>query len=178
MASKVILFGTLAVVVVALLVAVLFVGSRFRSGQQLTTNTTKTTTNQSAKTTSTVMQGPRTTCLAISGYFCIDPVYNHTSGNLTLKTGQATGSNWASAEILFVGDNATYSNGIPASWANATVISGGLLTGQAVNATLRVSKPVKVGAFEGGTLWLKYQLTNGGTEYYSELSAGIFVRAV
>lgn len=43
-----------------------------------------------------------TTCLANSGFSCSTPIFSASTGNLVVTVGQATGTSWTAANIVFV----------------------------------------------------------------------------
>ncbi|MDE1861011.1 MAG: hypothetical protein KGH72_04840 [Candidatus Micrarchaeota archaeon] len=137
----------------------------------------------------TVGPGPgtpyNTTCLAQSGYFCSNPVFRSTSGNLLVTVGQDSGSNWTSANVLFLPAGYSTSRILAPSYfiaANSGIaykaITGGLMNGQTMQITVPVNDVVTdkpyypVGSALGGTLWVEYTISgyNSSSDYFAQLA--------
>jgi hypothetical protein len=127
-----------------------------------------------------------TTCLAQSGYVCSSPIFSATSGNLLVTVGQATGTNWATANIIFVPAGVSTSNPLALfntanidaaiGFGNNAVLYGGLITEQQAVVNVVVANIItpgtsfKVGQTTSGTLWAQYQTVANGPFYYAQLS--------
>ncbi len=131
---------------------------------------------------STSIDGPlsiNVTCFGSIYSSCRNPVYNYTTGILTVEIIQRSGYNWTSVTVRFVPSNATYSHGVPElSWSppEAVNVTGGLLnnTIRYVNIPI-TSGPIAVGSDITGSIWAKYQLNVGGGVSYANISSATIV---
>ena len=110
-----------------------------------------------------------TSCIASSGYFCSDLVYNHANNQITATIGQNTGATYYGVAILYAPQGTPTTNGIPSnsflSISSISSLSGNTLaSGQTVSVSLPVSSasPVAVGTTTAGSIWLAYS-TNPST---------------
>ena len=115
-----------------------------------------------------------TICHPMLNYSCSGVIYSHTTGNVTLIIGQATGVNWTSTIVYFVPHGVQNVNGTPITVING--ISGNtLITGMPTGTTTQITLGVSSHAYttEGtealGSLWAKYWTANGGP-YYVEIA--------
>lgn len=124
-------------------------------------------------------------CVALSesGYYCQNPIYKVSTGNLTATIGQNTGKTWISANVEYIPESVVSNviscgfsiNGntnclIPA--ANETEISGGLVSGQTIRISIPVSlaSSTKLGQVIQGQIWVQYQTSIGGSYSYVEIA--------
>ena len=117
-------------------------------------------------------QGLNTACIALSGYICSNPIYSHSTGNLIVTVGQATGTSWATANIVYVPQGTTTSSGVPSvTWSNppGNYLSSGLVSGQTASVTLYVSGAVNTGTTADGSIWAQYTESGTTSIYYSEI---------
>lgn len=118
-------------------------------------------------------------CSANSGFKCLNPIYNYTTGNLTIALSQDTGYNWTSVTVRFVTANAVYSHGVPElSWSPPAAVN--ITSGLKSNVTKYVnipitSGPVAVGTNITGSIWTKYQLQVGEQVSYANMSSAVIV---
>ena len=126
-------------------------------------------------------------CVASSGYYCQNPIYSHTAAEILVTVGQNTGTNWVTANFIFVPQGTSTTNGLPATLgsASATTLNGnniyggggsigtGVVSGETVKvwlpvnglSTSSVSGTVNVGVPATGTLWAQYTTSAGVLEY-------------
>ncbi len=104
-----------------------------------------------------------TSCIALSGYLCSNPVLH--SGTFTATIGQATGTSWTAATLLFVAYGASTPATADFTAENGMVISGGLNSGQTTTFTTAnymtssgtpAALTSTVGASVSGTIWAYY----------------------
>jgi hypothetical protein len=129
-----------------------------------------------------------TACIASSGYLCSNPSYGHgtlgttgwPAGNIIVTVGQNTGTQWATANFVFVPDGTPLtSSGVPntvftGSPANTVYNSIGLISGQQVTISLPVSNlnaasTVSVGTPATGSIWA-YYTTSAGVGQYAQIA--------
>ena len=121
-----------------------------------------------------------TACIAQSGFTCQQPIYAHGGaaygGNIIAIVGQNTGTNWATACVIFL--NATnlatfQSTGAFTSNSASMNAIGTLNSGVATTVYLPVSgntvAATPIGTSIAGQIWASYKI--GGTIYYSEIGA-------
>jgi hypothetical protein len=118
-------------------------------------------------------------CIGSSYFNCKNPVFNYTTGTLTVAISQSSGYNWTSVTVRFVPEGTAYSNGVPElSWSppQAVNVTGGLLndTVKYVNIPI-TSGPIAVGTNITGSIWAKYQLNVGGGVSYANMSTAFIV---
>lgn len=116
-------------------------------------------------------------CFGYSYFNCQNPVFNYTTGILTVAITQRSGYNWTGVTVRFVPSNTVYSNNVPIlSWLppGAVNVTGGLLnnTVRYVNIPI-TSGPVAVGTNITGSIWAKYQLNVGGSVSYANMSSAV-----
>lgn len=124
--------------------------------------------------------GGRNACIASSGFLCQSPVYLHTTGQISVTIGQATGTNWASANFVFVPQGTACLVTNPAipnisfiSYpANTMLANMGLITGQTATLTLPVngSAPIAVGTAVTGAIWVQYTKQGSSTSQYHQIA--------
>ena len=154
---RTIIFAGLVVIAVAVL-AVLFIFFHHQA-VNAAPNTTKSTVPQNTGK-----------CIALLGYTCDNITYSRSTGNITATVGQATGNNWSTVEVIFVPNGTAYSHGVPlVNWPNATVINGGLKTGQAAKVQMHASGPVSAGVVATGQVWVSYQTVVGANREYASI---------
>ncbi len=119
-----------------------------------------------------------TTCIAASGYECATPLLH--SGLFTATIGQATGTSWATTNVVFISGG-----GVPSSLANtvftgsvcAQTVSGGLTSGASFTFTVNTMASgtgalsctggtflSTIGSSYTGSLWAEY--TSSGVSGY------------
>ncbi len=126
-----------------------------------------------------------TVCIAFAGFSCQSPTYDHTSGNLIVTIGQNTGTNWVTANIVFVPQGTATSSGIPSvTWvgananpqsdagsANAEYAGTEIYSGQTLTMYLPASAAsTSVGTTISGSIWVQYTTSSGGTLYYTQIA--------
>jgi hypothetical protein len=133
-------------------------------------------------------------CIASSGYLCQTPTYVHgtvasgsTAGNILVTLGQNTGTNWATANFVFVpSGTALTSSGLPSIRFNATAPTAantayagtGLISGQQVqiylpnNALGSLPSPptVAVGTAATGAIWAQYTTASNPNAQYVQVA--------
>jgi len=126
-------------------------------------------------------------CVAISAYYCQNPLYLHTSGAITTTLGQSTGSAWYSANFIFVpqlDNGVSVTTGLPYILTPANVVTFGsgnvpLPSGSQSGASLVVPNTagtaalgqVSVGTLATGTIWAVYYTTsNPGIAQYAKIA--------
>jgi hypothetical protein len=128
-------------------------------------------------------------CIASSGYLCQKPVYNHANANIIVTLGQNTGTNWVTANFVFVPQGTPVVAGIPTSlvqtgisvWGNTpgngaggpVTIGNSFISGGTIPITLPtngVTQPVTVGQAATGTIWAEYQTTASGAYQYAQIA--------
>ncbi len=111
-------------------------------------------------------------CIASPGYLCIGAIYDHANANIIVTLGQNTGSDWISANFVFVPQGTPFVSGIPAisfdsSPANTLLSTSGMSSGSTESLYLPANSivpPVNVGTTITGTVWAEYSytVTSGG----------------
>ncbi|MGA2800475.1 MAG: hypothetical protein ABSE71_04075 [Candidatus Micrarchaeaceae archaeon] len=116
-----------------------------------------------------------TICFGSFDYSCQNPVFNYTTGILTVAISQKSGYNWTSVTVRFVPSNDVYSHGVPElSWSPPQAVN---VTGGMLNNTMRyvdipiTSGPIAAGTNITGSIWAKYQLNVGGGVSYANMSS-------
>ena len=113
-----------------------------------------------------------TTCVALSGFLCSNPVLH--GGNLVVTLGQATGTSWTPTNTIlcFVPSGGT----VPSSPTtclspdSSNTIVGGLANGQSLGVTFTGLSATTVGSTESGTIWAIYSTVSGGTSYITQMA--------
>jgi len=107
-----------------------------------------------------------TSCVALSGYYCANPVL--TGNTLTLTVGQATGTSYSSATAYIVPSGGTFSTADP-----SYSISGGLNSGQTASITVSLpslgASPALGTAFTG-QVWLGYTTSGSTSTLYTQIA--------
>ncbi len=144
-----------------------------------------------------------TTCLAQSGITCQSPVL--TSGAFNAIVGQATGTTWASANIVWIPNGYTLawvtgsspalnclpgvmqSNSITLGTGGTigpicgTILNGGSTTiasGQAVSVYFPNSNSGSNGASASGQIWAVYTTSSSSVVYAQQLTTGVNLKQV
>ena len=126
-------------------------------------------------------------CVASSGFLCQNPVYSHSNGEIFATLGQNVGTNWASANFIFVPQGTAISSGLPlliSSQAAVTVngndiyggggsIGTGVMSGQTVQVWLPVNTistststgSVNIGVPATGAIWAQYTTSSKIVQY-------------
>lgn len=113
-----------------------------------------------------------TTCSNQPNYMCQSPGYSSSTGNLTVKVEQNTGSNWSVATLIFVPQGTAYSYGVPiVSWSSGVSLSNGMQNGNLYTVKLPATGKTSLGSPISGTIWAQYQTNAGGTVYYAEVAS-------
>jgi hypothetical protein len=108
-----------------------------------------------------------TSCIALSGYLCSNPVLH--SGSFTATIGQATGSSWTSAYLLFVGYGSSAPTSADFVGTNGMSVSGGISSGQSVTFTAGnyisstgavTALPTTIGTAVSGSIWAYYSTSS------------------
>jgi len=137
-----------------------------------------------------------TACIARSDYLCQNPVYQHVGANIILILGQNTGTNWASANFMFVPLGqptssaaatlpVTLTNGaFTAGLGNTLYGSAEFAEGQSASIMLPVNgvsgTTINVGAAATGTIWVQYTVPlsyGGGSPFQYAQIASINVKS-
>ena len=110
-----------------------------------------------------------TSCVALSGYYCANPVL--TGNTLTLTVGQATGTTYTTATAYIVPSGSTFSTSNPPSTSYS--ISGGLSSGQTASITVSLpslgASPALGTAFTG-QVWLGYTTSSSTSPLYTQIA--------
>jgi hypothetical protein len=119
------------------------------------------------------------TCFPQPGYFCLKPVLASSTGNLSVRIGQATGENWNNVSVVFVTQVVPTYQGIPdVNWSspNASYMAS-LASGSYSNITLPVtSHRMSNGTIINGTIWVRYHINDSNsTVQYAGIAAGHFL---
>jgi hypothetical protein len=119
------------------------------------------------------------TCFPQPGYFCLKPILASSTGNLSVRIGQATGEDWNNVSVVFVTQAVPTYQGIPeANWSspNASYIAY-LASGSYSNITLPViSHRIGNGTMINGTIWVRYHVNDSNsTVQYAGIAAGHFL---
>lgn len=120
-----------------------------------------------------------TSCTAQSGYTCANSKYLSSTADIAVTLGQNTGTNWASANFVFVPHGTHFSNNVPSISftmypANTLYSTSQLISGQAVVLYLPVNgvnAPIKVGTLATGTIWVAYTTTSSGPINYVQMAS-------
>lgn len=122
-------------------------------------------------------------CSPKGGYVCTVPILSHITGNAIMKVSQSSGTDWATANFMFV-PSGTPSTSIQSDFVgpNEQIVTTGLASGQTitinipVNTMLTSTAPVNVGETYSGFLWAMYAIpgymapasnpAKGSTTYY------------
>ncbi len=116
------------------------------------------------------------TCLGQAGFICQNAIYTPT-GNVVATVGQATGTNWATANIMFVPSGTATSPvnalicGTSGAVNTCNSISGGLASGATSAVTLAATANVPPGTSLAGQLWAQYTITGSSTLYYAQIAS-------
>ena len=118
-------------------------------------------------------------CFPYYYFGCQNPVFNYTTGILTVAISQESGYNWTSVTVRFVPAGSVYSHGVPELlWSppSAVNVTGGMLnnTVRYVNIPI-TSGSVAVGTNITGSIWAKYKLNVGGGVSYANMSTAVIV---
>lgn len=129
-----------------------------------------------------------TSCLASSGYICQTPILHSTT--FTAVIGQATGTSWTAANIIFVNQGSTAPSGEAAALCGTTsntfATSGGFICGTGVTSltsggtasvTFTGTSAPTVGTSVAGTIWAAYQIA-GSSTWYNVQVATVTLKAV
>ena len=108
-----------------------------------------------------------TACIASSGYICNNPLYEHTTGNVVVTLGQATGTAWSNANVYFVpqqSEGGVTSGSTPLTSFAPNQI-GTMNSGQqyTVDVPVSSSSGTSVGTALQGYLWISYTTTQSGS---------------
>ena len=112
-----------------------------------------------------------------SPYICDSMSYSHITGNITLKFGQDTGTNWTTANMVFV-FGTLESNMTPDAFNQSSgAVENGNVIGQLPSGkmfkslksvTLPVSSPIStlLGTVAEGALWVAYSTSQNSTPHF------------
>ncbi len=119
-------------------------------------------------------------CIASSGYLCQDSVYPHTSSSILITVGQDTGTNWATANFVFVPQGTQTNDGIPLISFNSYpantfysikgIVSGSNGITQIWLQINGVTAPVPVGTVATGSIWVEYTTNSSQTPQYQQIA--------
>jgi hypothetical protein len=122
-----------------------------------------------------------TSCIAYSGYTCLNPVLH--GGTFNAIIGQATGTSWITANVIFVGYGVGTSilNASSFTASCAQQFAGGLSNGQTVTITLTnylssvgtkscAAFPTAVGTSQAGTIWACYATSGTACIYVAQIA--------
>ncbi len=129
---------------------------------------------------------PPVTCLPQSNYVCNNLNLEVSGTNTNLLRlygilGQSTGTDWFTANVIFVNSSDYYYNyTAPINYftpQNITVIPGGLASGEIVNLNVTMPLPPLSAPLgfvcslgESKNIWVQYQTSIGGTFYYAKMA--------
>ena len=133
-----------------------------------------------------------TSCVAYSGFLCSSPILSHTTGNLIVTIGQNTGTNWASANVVFVPQGgSTTSGGVPqvssepqvpgfsagntfngVAYNGAANALGSFNSGQSQSITLVTGQNsgINTGTLVSGAIWSAYTVSGSSSVYYVQMA--------
>ncbi len=95
-------------------------------------------------------------CVAAPGFLCQSIILSHTTGYLSVRIGQSTGTDWGNSIIVFgIQGSALGSNGFPIVYSGGNYVVGPLRSGQTITAIFANAAPVSspVGTFFAGSVW-------------------------
>ena len=108
-----------------------------------------------------------TSCVALSGYYCTNPVL--IGNTLTLTVGQATGTSYTTATAYIVPSGSTFST--PPSYPSNSI--GPLNSGQTASITVSLpslgASPALGTAFTG-QVWLGYTTSGSPSTLYTQIA--------
>jgi hypothetical protein len=118
-------------------------------------------------------------CVAAPGYSCEITAFSGSSGNIVATIGQHTGSNWVTANVVFLNASvllnasdlaADVSN--PNFYQNNSSQLGAINNGTTTVVQIPMSSSGKVtaGTLMCGQLWVQYTTSAVGTDYYAEIA--------
>jgi hypothetical protein len=133
--------------------------------------------------TFTTQLPPSPPCIGASGYYCQNAKYNQATGNIIVTLRQETGTNWTTANFVFVPQGTTTSNGIPSisftsSPANTLygTIGKGLPAGENILISLPVTGAVESNTIAFGSIWVAYTINQTNTLQYRYV-ATVYIKA-
>ena len=118
-----------------------------------------------------------TACVAESGFLCkissfTIPYAN--AGTLNVTIGQATGTNWVTANIAFLNYSQIEAPTTASYWrvGNIVQFSSGINSGTPVSVSIPVNSlsSTAIGTAIQGQIWAQYTNSSGGPEYYVEIA--------
>jgi hypothetical protein len=120
-----------------------------------------------------------TGCRAFSGYTCLNPVLH--GGTFTATIGQASGIQWSTANVIFVGYGVGTSGLTTASFAASCAQAiGALFHGQIVSLSLTgylsatpstcTSFTSTVGSAQAGSIWACYATSGSACIYMTQIA--------
>jgi hypothetical protein len=121
-----------------------------------------------------------TSCIAYSGYTCLNPVLH--GGTFTATVGQATGTSWTMANALFVNYGLGSSGLTTASFAASSCVQalGALSSGQTVGISVTgylstapstcTAFPSTVGSAQAGSIWICYATSGSACTYMAQVA--------
>ncbi len=125
-----------------------------------------------------------TSCIAGPGYFCSNPVFDHTSGNIIVQIGQSTGTDWTAVNAIFVpsqfestvtassnlGSGGT--GGFGAAYSANVYSVGSISSGTQDTVQLDAwqGSPVSVGSAATGYIWVSYTTSSSSTTQFVQLA--------
>ncbi len=134
-------------------------------------------TNATNNVTTTIVWQSTSQCyssLSSIGFYCLWPVYNAASGNLTLETGEGISTeNWTNVYMEFVPEGTGIYDGVPNVLFNISHAAyiGVLHPGFGYEVTLPVSPPQTApGTRMSGSIWMKYAVAGNITSQYVEVT--------
>jgi hypothetical protein len=121
--------------------------------------------------------GP-SSCIAISGYYCQNAIYSHMIAKIFVTIGENTGTNWTSANFIFVPQGNFFNNEMPWLSFNSYPVNDsyskiGLNSGQQVTISLPikgVSVSVPIGTSVQGSIWVQYAIAQNSMTQYAEMA--------
>ena len=123
-------------------------------------------------------------CIAQSGFYCQNPIYSHSNGNIIVTLGQNTGTNWAGANFVFVPQGTPSTTGVPGVnfatnppaniaytfiGAGNTITSGQTISGLYLPVNGLTAMP-NVGVSATGSIWAIYQTVGSSTPQYIQIA--------
>lgn len=104
-----------------------------------------------------------------------DIIYLHNTGVIYVTLGQNTGTNWTTANFVFVPQGTPNSAGIPAiSFTSYPAFhSNGLSSGLTLAAYLAVNNtkpPIAIGTTAVGSIWVQYTIASSTTPQYTQIA--------
>lgn len=144
------------------------------SARYITLNATPINTNAILKQINSSLIYFSGVCRSAFNFTCLYPIYNHTSGMLTIRFSQNTGGTWKSSKIVFVNANRNYnittSNFTYVPKNSIVSLPGNFTSGKTLQLKLPATSQVSVGSALNGSIWVAYPNATSGSTTYSKIA--------